>query len=178
MELLKRSANYLILAGVLGIVFGLTAMAYPIGTVAALVILWGIYALTDGVMALVLAFRPEAAAARWFLLIIGVIGVVAGLTAIFRPFSSALVLTSLLGVWLVLRGLMEIASAFGETVETSRWLLVLAGLFWVVAGVLFFSNPGTSAVSMTVWLGVLVIGWGMLMVLVGFRARSQAQEIA
>ena len=67
-------------------------------------------------------------------LVTGVMGVIAGCVAIFRPFSSAVVLTVVLGIWLLLRGLIEIASAFTGEVAGSRWGIALGGVLWLIAG--------------------------------------------
>lgn len=58
-------------------------------------------------------------------------GVIAGCIANFRPFSSAVVLTLVLGIWLLLRGLIEIAPAFTGEVAGSRWGIALGGVLWL-----------------------------------------------
>ena len=49
----------LLFRGVLGIVFGILAIAWPIETAIAFALLWGIWALADGVGSIVQAFQPE-----------------------------------------------------------------------------------------------------------------------
>lgn len=127
-SLFRRSWGTLIALGVLAVVFGLVASIWPIETTAVLVTLWGVYALVDGVMALMLAFSEAGRSARGWLIFVGAIGVVAGLLAIFRPFSSAAALAWILGIWLITRGVLEVISAFGDRENTSRWLAVLSGL--------------------------------------------------
>ncbi|MFV0460930.1 MAG: HdeD family acid-resistance protein [Actinomycetales bacterium] len=176
LELMRRSATTLFILGGLATLFGVLALAWPVATALTLVILWGAYALVDGVMALVMAFRPEGRSARGFLIFTGVVGVLAGLIALFRPFTSAVALAIVVGVWLIVRGVFEIVAAFSSSPGRSRWLLVLAGVLWLIAGGLFLFNPGAAAVSLSIWFGVLAILWGVLMIGGGFAVRAQAKD--
>lgn len=55
-ELMKRSSTYLLVSGALAVVFGIVAALFPVGTAITLVILWGVYALVDGIAAVIMAF--------------------------------------------------------------------------------------------------------------------------
>ncbi len=55
----------LVLRGIVGILFGILAFAYPRDTVAALVILLGAYLLVDSVTALVVASMSIVGVAGW-----------------------------------------------------------------------------------------------------------------
>lgn len=175
-ELMKRSSTYLFVSGALAVVFGIVATLFPVGTAITLVIMWGVYALVDGVAAVVMAFRPDGAKARLFLLVTGVIGIFAGLFAIFRPITSAVALAWVLGIWLIVRGVMEIAGAFGTRAAGPRWLTVLGGIFWIIAGVLMVSFPDVAALSISLWIGILAIVWGIVLLIVGWQVRRLGQD--
>lgn len=55
----------------------------------------------------------------------GILGVLAGIVCVFRPFSSAVALAWVLGIWLIVRGIVEIAAAFAHVHPRPRWLMVL-----------------------------------------------------
>ncbi len=178
MELEKRSPTMLFLSGGLAIVFGLIASFWPLSTALALVILWGAYALVDGVSELATAFRKEVTRTlRVFYIVAGVIGVLAGLFAIFRPVASVVALSWVLGVWLIVRGIMEVAAAFVVT-SRQRWILVVGGILWIIAGVIFTANPGVAALALAMWPGILAIGWGILLVGAGLAVRSMTKNAA
>ncbi len=170
----SRSATTLFLFGALAIVFGLLAAAWPLSTALALVMLWGAYALVDGVAAF-FAVPKAQGAARWWLILSGVVGVLAGLVALFQPLSSAVALAWVLGIWLVVRGVLEIAAAFGHDDPRPKWLLVVGGALWIIAGILFVANPGAAALTISLWLGVLAIIWGAMLIGAGFTVRSAAK---
>lgn len=177
-SLLTRSWQYLALRGVAGVAFGVLAMAAPVETVIALALLWGIWALFDGVGTLIQAFRSHRGPARWTLVLTGVVSLVAAFFAIVRPGLSAEALTWVLGIWLVLRGLLEITLSVVDRVE-SRWGMILSGLVDIVLGALFMANPGFGAVSIAVVLGLTALVWGIVLCALAFWVhRSAPRSVA
>lgn len=172
-----RTSTSLIVSGILAIIFGILASFWPASVVLTLVLLWGAYALIDGILMLVLAFRRGVGGGgRVFLIVAGVLGVLAGLVALIRPFDAAIVLAWVLGIWLMVRGIMEIISAFSIARGARRWLLVLGGVLWLLAGILFAANPGAGALGVSLFIGLLAIIWGVLLVVGGIQLRSAAKR--
>lgn len=156
--------------GAIAIVLGIIAIAWPDTAIFTFMLLWGIWALVDGLVVLFLAFRPEARAARTMLLVQGGIGVVVGLLIITHPGISASVVTWLAGLWFVVRGLLEALAAFGSS---PRGLLLASAAIDIVLGVLFMANPGGSAKGITVVLGIVALVWGIALVVIGLAWRRQ-----
>ena len=171
------SLQAVVLRGVLGIVFGIIAIVAPVETAIAFVLLWGVWALVDGVGSFLQAAQRDAQGRGW-LLLSGVIAVIAAFFAIFSPGLAAKTLTWFLGVWLVARGVIELVSAFTTQRTTPRWLLVLGGLLSAVLGVLFMANPGRAAVGLAVWLGIVALAWGIALVVLGLFLRKEAPRTA
>jgi len=72
----------LLLRGVPTIAFGILAFFWPGLTLLTLTLLWGMYALADGLLALWAAIAAKGdMAPRWWLGLTGVVGVLAGLVA-------------------------------------------------------------------------------------------------
>ncbi len=108
----------------------------------------------------------------------GVLAILAAIFAIARPAVTAVALTWILGIWLIIRGVFELVGAFASTVSTPRWLLVLGGIFSLLLGFLFTANPGTGAVAVAFWLGLVAIAWGAAFIAVGFTVRRQESPSA
>ncbi|WP_080794681.1 HdeD family acid-resistance protein [Corynebacterium pacaense] len=172
----KRSSTVLIITGIAALVFGIVAVIWPAQTAITLVLIWGWYALIDGVLELITAFRPEGRDARFLLIFTGVLGVIAGLIAIFRPIESAVVLTWILGIWLVVRGISELFSAFSKIRTAPRWMLILSAVLFILAGILFIANPGSGAVALSIWLGALAILWGVFILGAGISLRGVSKD--
>jgi uncharacterized membrane protein HdeD (DUF308 family) len=163
----------LVVRGAIGIVFGILAIVWPLSTAIALALLWGFWALTDGIGSLVQAFQPESSGSRLWLIVMGVIALVAAFFAIFSPAMTAVTLTWILGIWLIVRGVFEAIGAFGSNLSTPRWLLLLSAALSILLGILFAANPGAGAVTIAVWLGVAALLWGAVFVLGGLAVRRE-----
>jgi uncharacterized membrane protein HdeD (DUF308 family) len=156
--------------GAVAVVLGIIAIFWPDTAIFTFMVIWGLWALIDGIAVLFLAFRPEARASRSMLLVQGVLGVVLGLLIVTHPGLSASVVTWLAGVWFVVRGLLEAFAAFGTS---PRGLLLASAAVDVVLGVLFMVNPGGSAKGITVVLGIVALLWGVALVVIGLAWRKQ-----
>ena len=176
LDFARRSSTVLIVSGLLAIAVGVVAVAWPGLTILTLVLIWGWYALVDGLLALAAGLRPRNRDSRVFLIVIAAIGIAAGLLAIFRPLDSGIALAWILGVWLLAKGASELVSAFSQQRETSRWLLLLGGILFVTAGVIFIANPGTAALAVSKWLGVCAILWGVFILGAGIARRTAVKE--
>ncbi len=163
--------------GAIAIVLGVIAIFWPDTAIFTFMLIWGLWALIDGIAVLFLAFRPEARAARTMLIVQGLLGIVLGLLIVTHPGLSASVVTWLAGVWFVVRGLLEGFAAFGSS---PRGVLLASAAIDIVLGVLFMVNPGGSAKGITVVLGIVALVWGIALVVIGFawRRQSATQEPA
>lgn len=176
---MKMTSTAVIVRGVLTVIFGILAMAWPISTVVALAVLWGVYALVDGLMSFGIAFSHRVSGwVRALYVFLGVVGIVAGLVVIFRPISGALILTWVLGIWLMVHGILEVASAFGSDTTMPKWLMVVTGLLALIAGILVAANPGRAVISITVWMGVFAVLWGITTIAAGASLRKLERESA
>jgi uncharacterized membrane protein HdeD (DUF308 family) len=163
----------LALRGVAGILFGILAFAMPVLTLAVLVLLFGAYALVDGLFNVVAALRGRSGARPWWaLLLAGLVGIVAGLVAFFMPGLTALALAYVIGVWAVVIGILEIASAIRlRKVITNEWWLGLSGALAIIFGVFLTLAPGAGALAMVLWIGAYAFLYGVFLVLLGLRLR-------
>lgn len=167
--------TYLVLRGVVGIVFGVVAMVWPQSTATALAFLWGVWALADGFGSLLQASQPaDSRGSRWWLIVTGVLAMAAGVIAVTSPAMTAVALTWVLGIWLVLRGVIEVVAAFGSSSGLPRGLLLLGAALSVLLGVLFVANPGGAVVGLSVLLGLTALAWGLVFTGFGLWVRREA----
>jgi uncharacterized membrane protein HdeD (DUF308 family) len=167
----------LLVRGVIAILFGIVAIAWPTTTVIALALLWGFWALFDGVGSLVQAFQPESRGGRVWLVIMGLVALVAAFFAIFSPAVTAVALTWILGIWLIVRGVFEAIGAFSSSLMLPRWLLLLGAALSLLLGVLFVANPGRAAVAIAVWLGITALVWGGVFVAMAIAIRHDLTSL-
>jgi uncharacterized membrane protein HdeD (DUF308 family) len=156
------------------ILLGVIAIFMPGPTLAAIVIVFGIYAIVDGILAIVAAVRGFRRKERWWpMLLEGLVGIVAGAIAIFLPGIGALALTYLVAAWALVTGAFEIAAAIRlRKVISGEWLLLIAGLLSIVLAVLVALFPGTGALLLVWWLGAYAFAYGVVSLVLALRLRT------
>src|SRR5215213_8648594 len=145
------SGNWVALAvrGVAAVVFGLAALIWPGLTLAVLIILYGAYAVVDGAFAVVAGLRATSGTRRWLLLAEGILGILAGLVALFWPDLTAVVLLYVISFWAILGGLMRIVGAILLRREIdNEWTMALSGVLWILLGIVLFVLPGAGLISL------------------------------
>lgn len=173
---LARNWWLILLRGVLAIIFGVLAFVWPGITLVALVLLYGAFAFTDGVLSIVAAIWGGAPAPRWWLALVGVFGIAAGVLTLLWPGITALVLLLFIAGWAIATGVMQIIGAIRLRKEIEgEWLLIASGVLSVAFGVLLAAWPGTGAIAMVLVIGAFAIMEGVLLVAFGFKLRKLAE---
>ena len=179
-QVLIRNWWAIALRGVFGILFGLVAFLFPGITLGALILLFAIYAVLDGLFAIVAAIRAAEHHERWgALLLEGIVGIAAGVLAFVWPAVTAVVFLYLIAGWSIITGALEIAAAvrLRRTIR-DEWLLGLNGAFSVLFGVLLIAIPVIGLV-MLVWLiGGYALVFGLLLLGLAFRLRKHAVRVS
>ena len=164
----------LVLRGVVGVLLGLFTFAWPGITLAGIVLVFGAYALIDGVVSLAGALRAIQARERWGVLVLeGLVGIgAAGVTA-FWPAITALALVYIIAAWAIITGVLEISAALRlRQYIRGEWLLALGGIASVIFGFLVMIAPIAGALVIALWFGAYALLFGVLMVALGIRLRS------
>jgi uncharacterized membrane protein HdeD (DUF308 family) len=170
------SGNWWALAvrGVAAILFGVAALIWPGLTLAVLIILYGAYAVVDGVFAIVAGLRAGSGTRRWLLLAEGALGVLAGLIAVFWPGVTAVVLLYIISFWAIFGGLLRIVGAVLLRREIdNEWTVALSGALWVLLGIVLVVLPGAGLVSLAWLIGIFTLGVGITLIALAFRVRGQ-----
>jgi len=178
-ELFRHSWWVLALRGLAAVLFGILAFIWPGITIFTLVLLFGAYALVNGVLALVIAFKGPRRVRRFGSLIFGgLISVAAGVIAFIWPGMTAFSLVIVIAAWAIVNGVAEIVVAIRLRKETSgEWLLIVAGIASILFGVCLFLNPLIGALVLVWWIGGFTFAFGILLMVLGFRARRAAETL-
>jgi uncharacterized membrane protein HdeD (DUF308 family) len=148
--------RWIALRAVAAFIFGILALVLPGLTLATLVLIFGAFALVDGVFSLVHAFtrgRGAGSGAVWMGLL-GLAGIGAGIVTFFWPGITALALLYVIAAWALVTGAFELAAAIAfRKVLTREWLLIVdAVLSFILAGILVVA-PVTGALAITWAIG-------------------------
>jgi uncharacterized membrane protein HdeD (DUF308 family) len=177
-ESLSRHWKSIVLRGVAGVLFGVVALAWPAITVGALVLLFGTYAIVDGVFALSAAIAGDAPHRGW-LAFGGLAGIATGVVTFVWPSITALGLAVVIAAWFMVTGVGQIAAAIGAPSGVSgRGLLGLAGLASVAFGVYFAVYPGSGALALVWTIGLFAIAAGIALIVAGVKFRNGTEELS
>lgn len=177
-DILSRSWWTFALRGLLAIIFGILALIWPGVTLITLIILFGAYALVDGIFAVFTGLTSRGRDDRWWVLLLeGIAGIIFGLLTFFWPNITALVLLYFIAAWAVVTGLLEIIAAiqYRNEISGEGWL-ILGGIASILFGVILFFFPGAGALGLIWLIGVYAIAFGIFLIVFAFRVRSLAME--
>jgi uncharacterized membrane protein HdeD (DUF308 family) len=175
----ESSGNWwtLLLRGMAALLFGLFALVWPGITLAVLVIIYGAYALVDGIFTIIAGFRSVDGRRRALLLAEGIIGVIAGLIALAWPGITAVALLYIISLWAILGGLLRIVTAILLRREIqNEWAMAASGALSVLLGVILGVLPGVGLLSLTWLIGVFALGVGATLIWLSFKVRGRNAE--
>ena len=177
-EVLRSLADnwwLLLLRGIAAIAFGVLTFLWPGLTLVTLTLLWGAYALMDGVIAIWAAFNASGgdAGPRWWLGLSGVAGILAGFVTFYYTGTTTLVLLMFIAVWAIIIGTLQIWGAIAlRKVLQHEWLLILSGVLSIAFGVVLLAQPGTGALALVWTIAWYAIFFGCLYVALAFRLKQ------
>jgi uncharacterized membrane protein HdeD (DUF308 family) len=164
----------LLLRGIAAVIFGVLAFAWPGVTLLVLVLIYGAYALVDGVLALAAAVMGRGGPIpTWWLVIVGLLGIAAGIVTFVWPGITALLLILFIGAWALVHGIFEIIGAIQLRKEIdNEWMLILSGALSVLFGLGVLILPGAGALALIWVIGAYSIVFGILMIAFAFRLKK------
>lgn len=177
--LLARNWGFVLLRGLLALLFGVVVVLLPRAAIASLILLFSAYMLADGLFTILSAIRAARSNERWgWLLLEGVADIVAGVVAFLLPGIALLSFVLLVSAWAIVSGVFMIAAAVRLRPDHGRWWLGLGGLVSILWGLLLLLQPGIGAVVLTLWLGAYAAAFGVALIILALRLRARRQAPA
>jgi uncharacterized membrane protein HdeD (DUF308 family) len=164
------------LVGAISLIAGVLAVAWPGVTLLALALIAGINLTVLSAFLIAEAVADDDAEDRTLRIVLGVLGVIAGVIVMRRPGETLLVLILALGIWLVLDGVMDIVRAFLHGAE-QRMLLVLSGLIDAGLGIAVLAWPELGLGTVAVLIGIGFIVRGLMLMYGAWKLRSAAHRV-
>jgi uncharacterized membrane protein HdeD (DUF308 family) len=160
--------------GGITLAFGLLAALLPGITLMTLIIIFAAYAVIGGTVCIISAFRNRTGSSDWWmLLLLGMVGIAAGILAIMGPALTAVMLVLVIGATAFGTGIFDIAMGIRlrRTIH-GEGLLILAGLVSVAFGIAIFFYPGEGALALIWLIAAYAIIEGILLLGLAWRARK------
>jgi len=151
--------------GILAVFFGIAVLVYPSAAESVLILMFGVYALAQGLLTLF-----EAVKSSWWTRVLGgLIGVAVGIFSFVVPQAVVLVLIYFIAAWAIVTGILEVLAAVSlRRYIEGELMLALSGAAAILFGLLLIVFPAT-----LLWLiGIFALVFGILQVVIGVRIRQ------
>ena len=165
--------------GGLSVVFGICAFVWPGNFMEVLVVVFGIYLLFDGIMAVWGSYMDKGEdGSRIVPMAVGLVTIGIGVLALVAPSTIIRYLVLLIGIWNIYLGILQILTSFvlrGE-LRDSGWQ-AFAGVISILFGI---------AIAYYWWVGVVTLAWligtaaivtGLILLWLAFRLRAVGKRI-
>jgi uncharacterized membrane protein HdeD (DUF308 family) len=171
---LGRHWGWLLAYGILTLLAGIAALAWPGETLLVVAVLFGVQLIVSGMFRFVAALASEdlTGGTRVLLALLGVLSVIIGLWAVRHVLLTLLALTVFLGIFWVVNGFIEVFTALSHSGLPERGWTVAMGLLSIVAGIIVLAFPGLTLVGLAVILGVWLVIFGVMEIGLAFRVRK------
>jgi uncharacterized membrane protein HdeD (DUF308 family) len=175
---LARNWWLVALRGVAGILFGIMAFIWPGTTLTALVLLLGAYLFIDGIATIAHSISARKVNDVWWLMLLeGIATLIFGALTLFWPGLTGILLISMIAVWSIITGVLEIVSAVRmRKVIDNEWMLIISGIFSVLFGLALIIFPLAGAISIAFIIGTYAIIFGIFTLMFAFRLRKHKDD--
>lgn len=182
-EFLSRSWWILLLRGVVAILFGIAAIAWPGVTAVTFVTIFAAFALVDGVCDVIHAIRFRKDLEHWGLsLIAGLFGIAFGVLALAAPAATTAVGSVIVALyvagWAIVTGALRIAMAIRLRKEIEgEWLLGLSGALAILLGIWIMAHPAAGVLAMLTMIAIFAIVFGLVLVVLAFKVKKLGKNL-
>ena len=161
-EAVAELRTWFITLGILLMILGCVAIAFPLITTIAVKILLGWLFLIGGIVQIVHAFSTQKWSQFFLSLLVGVLYVFVGGWLAFFPLAGIITLTILLAAMFIAQGVLEFGMAFRiRPREGWVWMLV-SGIIAILVGLMIFGGlPATAAWAIGLLVGINLISSGL-----------------
>jgi uncharacterized membrane protein HdeD (DUF308 family) len=179
-SLFKRTWWALLIGGIVSVVFGVLALVWPGLTLFVLALFFAASVFVDGIVMAAGAIRHRAGASHWWLwLLVGVLGIGAGLIGLVSPPTALGALLLLISAYAVAMGVLMIWAGWKMRQEIRHeWLLWLLGALSIMFGVLLIAHPAAGLMTVIWLISAWAMATGIIKIMLAFEARSLAGQVA
>jgi len=147
--------------GILLVLFGILLLAsLPFATLSV-VFLFGILMMIGGILHFVSAFKIFRGGSRWLWALFGILYLVAGYYAFSTPVKTAIVLTNILAIFLIIAGVIRSVNAFMLKPLIGWGWILLSGLLTLATGIIILMSPDAPFWVLGLFLAVDILFQGV-----------------
>lgn len=164
----------LLVLGLFTTVFGVMVLVWPGATLVVLAVMFGLWLIFAGILRLVFALADRSLSMGWRVahIVLGVLLLGAGISAVSNLVRSLGALVFLAGFLLILDGVDDLMRALRNDTEGSRGWLGFTGVVGVVAGGIVLARPGIGLATLVIVLAASLIALGVARIVAALALRK------
>lgn len=162
----------LVWRGIIAILIGLMILVWPAISVVAFLRMIGLIGIIGGIMVIIQAIRTKGG---WPLILEGIMSILIGILVISMPGMSALVITLLIGFWMLFIGIFQIINViqfYRMLPNPGKWLIILNGIVSILFGIIVVSRPLLGVLLIVSYVGVYALLFGVISLFSGLYIQS------
>jgi uncharacterized membrane protein HdeD (DUF308 family) len=173
---LGGSWGWIVAYGVATVLAGVVAILWPSSTLVVIAIIFAVQLLVGAVYQFVFAFAipNESGWLRALVAVLSVFSFVVALYLLGRVGLTLLVLATLVGIYWIALGIIELFVAIGRTGVQGRAWIAITGILSILAGGVIVISPVSSLFFLTIFLGFWLVIFGVMLIVRGIALRSEA----
>ena len=161
------------LLGLLSIVVGVLALAYPDITLLALGLIVGVNLVIIGIVWIWIAtVEGHSEGGRVLRFFVGFLAALAGLVCLVRPGAGVLALLLALSFWFIITGMADLARAIES--HEHRVIAGVLGVIGIAVGIVIVANPDIGLTTLALLAGIGFIVRGTVEVIASLYIRRMA----
>ena len=176
--LCKRTWWVFVVGGIAYVIFGVLAFVNPGIALLVLATFFAASVLVDGVFNVAGSLRNREKDGWWIMLLIGVLGLLAGGFALLNPPVSMIAFIYIVAFEAILLGGFLLMLGYKVRKATAReWMLYVTGVLSILFGVLVVANPLRGGLSIVFVIAAWAIVVGAFKVAFGFRVKTLPERV-
>jgi len=173
----KRSFWELLIRGIITLIFGVAALVWPEITIEILIILFAVFMLMDGIIA-VAGSSIRRFDGWWLTLIGGLAGILVGILTFVWPKVTIFILVYFIAIRSFIVGLFEIIGATQIRYKhEGKWLLIMGGIISILFSLIIAFRPDIGIIAIVAIIALYAIFFGILLISLAFMVKSLAKQM-
>lgn len=171
---MKSGFWMILLQGIVGIVFGILLIVWPLKSLVFITWLIGAYLLLHSIILIVYGLLLPKGENKGLKVLHGIVGLIAGVIFMSGTVTVLEVLVFFFAIWSLAVGIIEILVAIlnKEDDEELNAIQIFSGLFAILVAVLLFVYPTQSIAFVQIILGLAVLAAGVSTLVHGLKVRK------
>jgi len=159
-----------LIQGIVALILGIALLFWTGPTLLVLVTFVGAYWFISGIFGIISIFIDRSHMVRK--LLVGILGLVAGIAVLAYPLYSTILLPALLATFIGVLGLIMGAVELFAAFSGAGWGRGILGILSIILGILILSNPVISAITLIWLIASCAIVGGIIAIVFAFRLKS------